>query len=214
MASAERRRLAPAARADQIVDSAASQFATQPYESVRMTDVAAAAGISRALVYRYFPTKRDLFGAVYQRASDRLLDASELVPSVAFVEQVLAGLDAHFDFFVENARTVLAANRGALAGDPMIEGIISEQLAELRKRMLDASGLVGRARVRASTALHGWLAFVRAVCVEWLANPDRVLSREEVRDMCMTTLVSALGTDSPAGLSAKAVADRVPPPER
>jgi AcrR family transcriptional regulator len=194
MASSAGRRLAPEARRDQIVDVGARQFATQPYERVRMADVAAAADISRALVYRYFPTKRDLFAAVYQRASERLLQASEIVPSVALVEQVAAGLDAHFDFFLENARTVLVANRGALAGDPVIEGIISEELAELRKRMLDASELRGRARVRASTALYGWLAFVRAVCVEWLTGSHQALSREEVRDMCMSVLVSALGT--------------------
>lgn len=210
MAPKEGRRLAPEVRHDQIVDIAASQFASRPYECVRMTDVAAAAGISRALVYRYFPTKRDLFVAVYQRASERLLDASELVSGVTFVEQVLAGLDAHFDFFVENARTVLVANRGALVGDPMIEGIISEQLAQLRKRMLDASGLAGRARVRASTALYGWLAFVRAVCVEWLADPDQSLSREEVREVCMSTLLSALETNSPRTLASKAATNRVP----
>ena len=142
---------------------------------------AANAGISRALVYRYFPTKRDLFAAVYRRASERLLAASELVPGLTLAEQVLAGLDAHFDFFVENERTVLVANRGALAGDPAIEGIISEELAELRRRMLDAGGLHGRERVRASIALSGWLAFVRAVCVEWLADPDQTLARGRAR---------------------------------
>jgi len=57
---------------------------------------------------------------------------------MALPDQTAAGLDAHFDFFLENTRTVLVANRGALAGDPMIEGIISEELAELRKRMLGA----------------------------------------------------------------------------
>jgi AcrR family transcriptional regulator len=193
MASSQGRRLAPEARRDQIVDVGAKKFSGQPYEHVRMADVAAEAGISRALVYRYFPTKRDLFAAVYQRASDRLLKESEIVPNLALAEQIKAGLDAHFDFFVENARTVLVANRGPLAGDPMIEGIISAELAELRRRMLDGSELRGRARVRASIALSGWLAFVRAVCVEWLADPDRVLSREEVRELCMSALESALG---------------------
>jgi AcrR family transcriptional regulator len=194
MAASEGRRLAPQARRDQIVDVGAGQFATKPYEQVHMADIATAAGISRALVYRYFPTKRDLFAAVYQRASERLLKASELVPDMALTEQVVAGLDAHFDFFLANARTVLVAHRGALAGDPMIEGIISEELAELRKRMLDASGLRDRARVRASIALYGWLAFVRAVCVEWLADPDQTLTGEEMRNMCMSALISALGT--------------------
>lgn len=188
------RRLAPDVRRDQIVDVGAAQFAALPYERVHMADVAAEAGISRALVYRYFPTKRDLFAAVYQRASERLLAASELGHGLTLAEQVEAGLDAHFDFFVANARTVLVANRGALAGDPMIEGIISEELAELRRRMLDAGGLRGRERVHASIALCGWLAFVRAVCVEWLADPKEALSREQVREMCMSALLSALGT--------------------
>ncbi len=190
------RRLAPEARREQIVDVGAEQFAALPYEQVRMADVAARAGISRALVYTYFPTKRDLFAAVYKRASERLLAASELVPGLTLAEQVLAGLDAHFDFFIENARTVLVANRGELAGDPVIEGIISEELAELRKRMLDAGGLRGRERVRASIALSGWLAFVRAVCVEWLADPRRALSRKEVREMCLSALLSALGSET------------------
>lgn len=186
------RRLAPQARRDQILDVGAQQFAARPYEQVHMADVAAVAGISRALVYRYFPTKRDLFAAVYRRASERLLAASELVPGVTLIEQILAGLDAHFEFFVENARTVLVANRGALAGDPAIEGIISEELAELRKLMLDAGGLGGTVRVRASIALSGWLAFVRSVCVEWLADPEQTLAREDVRAMCLNALLSVL----------------------
>ncbi|HTA97919.1 MAG TPA: TetR/AcrR family transcriptional regulator [Solirubrobacteraceae bacterium] len=186
----------PAARRDQILDIGAEQFAARPYEQVHIVDVAAIAGISRALVYRYFPTKRDLFAGVYKRASERLLAASEIVPGLTLAEQVLAGLEAHFDFFIENARTVLVANRGALAGDPLIEGIISEELAELRGRMLDAGGLQGRERVRASIALSGWLAFVRAVCVEWLADSDRTLTREDVREMCLSALISALGGET------------------
>jgi hypothetical protein len=119
------RRLAPAARRDQILDVGAEQFAAQPYEQVHIADVA------------------------------------------------------------------------ALAGDPLIEGIISEELAELRRRMLNAGGLHGRERVRASIALSGWLAFVRAVCVEWLADPDHTLTREEVREMCLGALLSALGEAAP-----------------
>jgi AcrR family transcriptional regulator len=189
------RRLTPQARREQIVDVGAQRFAALPYEQVQMADIAGLAGISRALRYRYFPTKRDLFATVYMRASERLLETSEPVPGLTVVEQVLAGLEAHFDFFTENALTVLVANRGELAGDPVIETIISDELAELRKRMLDVSGLQGHDRVRTSIALSGWLAFVRAVCVEWLTDPSQV-SREEVRDMCLGTLLSALGGET------------------
>ena len=106
------------------------------------------------------------------------------------MEQVLAGLDAHLDFFEDNARTVLVANRGELAGDPVIQAIITDELAELRLAMLEAMGTKGRARTRASTALYGWLSFVRSVCVDWLDGA--ILTRQEVRDMCLRTLRASL----------------------
>lgn len=186
-----RRRLVPDERRSQLLDVGAQEFAARAYEDVRMADVAARAGVSRGLVYRYFPAKRDLFAAIYRRASDRLLESTELASNAPMAEQVVAGLDAHLDFFVANARTVLVANRGALAGDPAIQGIISEELATIRQRMLDATRLQGHERAVASAALAGWLSFVRTACVEWLAQEN--FSRDELRDMCLRTLLSALG---------------------
>ena len=188
-----RRRLSPDDRRTQLLDIGADLFASRPYEEVRIADVAATAGASRALMYRYFPSKREFFAAIFQRASDRLLRATEVDPDVSMTDWVETGLDAHLDYFVANARTTLVANRGALSGDPLVQGIISEELGVLRQRMLDATGLVGDRRVAASIALSGWLAFVRAVCVEWLTG--QTMSRDEVRQLCLRTLVSALGTD-------------------
>jgi AcrR family transcriptional regulator len=186
-----RRRLTPEVRRDQLLDIGAEEFATRAYQEVLMAEIADRAGVSRALIYRHFPTKRDLFAAIYQRASDRLLEITSIRPDLPLAEQVVAGLEAHFDFFVANARTVVEANRGALAGDPVIQDIINSELASLRQGLLDAASLRGHDRAVASTALHGWLAFVRVVCVDWLS--DNKLARREVRDMCLRTLVSALG---------------------
>jgi AcrR family transcriptional regulator len=187
-----RRRLAPDLRRNQLLDLGAHAFASRAYEDVRMADIAEHAGITRGLVYRYFATKRELFAAVYQRASQHLLESTVLASDRDIAGQVLHGLDAHFDFFEANTRLVLVANRGALAGDPLIEGIVSDELRVIRQRMLDALSLSGHERSVASVALYGWLAFVRAVCVEWLA--DRTCSRDELRGVCLRTLASALGT--------------------
>jgi AcrR family transcriptional regulator len=185
-----RTRLEPELRRQQLLEVAAHKFAAQPYQDVSMSGIAAEAGVSRALLYRYYPTKRDLFGGVYQAAADRLVEASAGPPDGSITARVLAGLDAHFDFFETNARTVLVANRGELAGDPVIEAIITDELANLRRSILDTMGLDGHRRFVASTALYGWLTFVRAVCVEWLV--ERKLTRAEVRDMCLRTLVATL----------------------
>jgi AcrR family transcriptional regulator len=186
----ERRRLPPSQRRTELVEAATKEFAAKPYQDVLMTDIATRAEVSRALLYQYFPAKRDLFAAVYQHAASELVAASTFDPDLSLIDQVLAGLDAHFDFFEAHTRTVLVANRGEMAGDPVIETIINDQLTQLRQVMLDAMGLKGRARQMASTALYGWLAFVRAVCVDWLA--EQILTRNEVRDMCVRSLLAAL----------------------
>jgi AcrR family transcriptional regulator len=183
----------PDDRREQLLDIGAQLFARLPYEDVVMTDVATRAGVTRALVYRYFPTKRDFFAAIFQQASDRLLRVTVLDPAESLMDQVVAGLDAHLDYFVDNARTLLVANRGALSGDPVVQAIISTELATLRARLLDVLGLAGRQRAVASVALNGWLSFVRAVTMEWLADQS-VMSRAELRDLCLRTLLAALDT--------------------
>ena len=47
-------------------------------------------------------------------------------------------------------------------------------------------GQGGHPRQVASAAFDGWLAFVRAVCVDWLQADQ--LSRNEVLDLCLRAL--------------------------
>src|SRR5262249_11250701 len=169
-------------------------FASRSYEAVLMEDVAERAGVSRALLYKHFPSKRDLFAAIYQQAADGLLDATELDPDVPFTDQLLAGLDTHIDYFVANSSAVLAANR-TLAGDPTIQAIINGELAVLRQRMIDASGLDGPARNVLASVSTGWLVFVRVLVIDWLAGPT--FSRIQLRDICVGALMGALGDIAP-----------------
>ncbi|WKK24487.1 TetR/AcrR family transcriptional regulator [Streptomyces olivoreticuli] len=184
-----RRRLDPGERRDQLLDTGARLFAAKPYHDVLMEDVAERAGVSRALLYRYFPNKRELFAAIYRQAADRLLTDTRIDPSGPLLEQLSAGLDIHFDYFAANRNTVLAANR-ELVGDPVIQAVITDELAELRQRVLDATGLDGRPRDTVSAALTSWLVFVRALCVEWLTN--EAFSRTELHAMSVGALRGAL----------------------
>jgi len=184
-----RRRLRPEERRDELLDIGAEFFSGRPYDDVLMEDIAVRAGVSRALLYKYFPGKRELFAAIYQRTADRLLDTARLDPALPLADAVAAGLDAHIDYFATHRLTVLAANR-TLAGDPMIQAIIDDELAELRARMLDATGYTGHARDVASAALRAWLVFVREMCVEWLES--QAIERDEVRAVCLRTLSAAL----------------------
>jgi AcrR family transcriptional regulator len=63
----------PARRAA-ILQAAASAFAERGFADTSMDDVAAAAGITRLIVYRHFPSKEALYVAVLERVRDRLAE--------------------------------------------------------------------------------------------------------------------------------------------
>lgn len=185
-----RQRLSPADRRAQLLSVGAALFAARPYEEVLMEEVAAQAGVSRALLYRHFPGKRDLFAAVYQQAADQLLGESRFDPSDTLVEQLVEGMDAHLDYFVANRHAVLAANR-VLAGDPVIQTIMTNELDALRDRLLGVLPLADQAtRAAVSQVLRGWLVFVQVLVVDWLT--EETCTRTEVRDACIGACIGAL----------------------
>ncbi|MER7521216.1 TetR/AcrR family transcriptional regulator [Streptomyces sp. NPDC126499] len=185
-----RRRLSPADRRAQLLAVGAELFAGSPYEDVLMEDVAERAGVSRALLYRHFPSKHALFAAVYQQAADRLLAATRLDPEATLVQQLAQGLDAHLDYFIANRQAVLAANR-VLAGDPVIQTIMTDELDALRARLLGVLPLADdRTRAAVSAALKAWLVFVQVLCVDWLTHEN--CERAELRDACIGAAIGAL----------------------
>ncbi|MET8687246.1 TetR/AcrR family transcriptional regulator [Streptomyces sp. NPDC004732] len=185
-----RRRLTPADRRAHLLAVGAGLFAAAPYDDVLMEDVAKEAGVSRALLYRHFPSKHALFAAVYQEASDRLLAATRFDPEATLVEQLTQGLDAHLDYFIANRHAVLAANR-VLAGDPVIQTIMTDELDALRSRLLGVLPLADERLYDAvSAALKAWLVFVQVLCVDWLTR--ETCTRTELRDTCIGAAVGAL----------------------
>jgi AcrR family transcriptional regulator len=58
-----------AARPSEIADAALAIFAERGYAAARLADIAARAGVSKAALYVYYPTKADLFRAVLQQRS-------------------------------------------------------------------------------------------------------------------------------------------------
>lgn len=171
-------------------------FSATPYDKVLMEEVAQRAGVSRALLYQHFPSKQALFAAVYQQAADRLLEATRLDPDATLAEQLAQGLDAHLDYFVANRHAVLAANR-VLAGDPVIQTIMTNELDALRSRLLGVLPLADAdTRAAVSAALKAWLVFVQVLCVDWLTQ--ETCTRTELRDTCIGAVLGALRPLLPA----------------
>lgn len=69
------RRLARTQRRAEIVAAASAAFTGAGYSGTGLDDVAAAAGVTRAIVYRHFGSKAELYEAVLDRARQRLEEA-------------------------------------------------------------------------------------------------------------------------------------------
>jgi AcrR family transcriptional regulator len=185
-----RQRLAPADRRAQLLAVGARLFAAHPYADVLMEEVAAEAGVSRALLYRHFPSKHALFAAVYQQAADQLLAGTRLDPADSLAEQLTQGMDVHLEYFVANRNAVLAANR-VLAGDPVIQTIMTNELDALRARLLAVLPLADEnARDAVSAVLKSWLVFVQVLCVDWLTHES--CTRTQLRDICVGAALGGL----------------------
>ena len=92
--SEPRRRLSPDDRRSELLALGAEVFGERPYDEVRIDEIAERAGVSRALMYHYFPDKRAFFAAVVKAEGDRLFEATNTPPVAGqtIFEQLRAGV--------------------------------------------------------------------------------------------------------------------------
>ena len=191
------RRLEPQQRREQLLDIAAAMFAEKPYEEVWVGDIAARAGVSRATMYHYFPSKRDLYVAILKRASGRFSARAHPDPKLPLAEQLAAGLQAHIQSLVDHPFEAVAINRGALSDDPEIQAIIADELSVAGRLLTDRLVAQGCLRDATEIAVEGWLAFVRAACVKWIQSQS--ISRDDLTEMCLRAFDCALDVPTPSG---------------
>lgn len=184
-------RLDPQQRREQLLDVAAAMFAERPYDDVFVEDIAACAGVSRALLYHYFPSKRDLYVAIFKRSSHRLLARTNPDPLLPLTEQIASGLESHIQYFADHPFEAIAINRGALSDDPAIQTIITEELSVIGRRLTDKLVAEGHPREIAEIAVEGWLAFLRAACVKWVQS--QTITRADLTALCLRASDCVLG---------------------
>lgn len=191
MANAPRTRLEPEARRAQLVGLGLQMLGTRPLEQVAIDDVAAAAGISRALLFHYFPTKRDFHVAVAEAAADELLARTVPDPALPPRARLRAAVAAYVDYVADKRDAFVAFVRGASGGDPQILAVYDRTRTAFTVRVLDGLGLLD-APPRLRVAVRGWVAFAEEVTVDWLARDD--LSRAEVTDLLDEALAALVTT--------------------
>jgi AcrR family transcriptional regulator len=197
------------ARRAQLLALGLAAFSERPYDEVSIDDIARGAGISKGLLYHYFPTKRDLYLAGLRATAAALLErtTAAAAPHLPPLERIRAGLDAYFDHMQSHARPFLALMRGGIGSDPEVATVLEDVRTAFVERLFSRSEGTPLHALAASDAplvviaVRGWIGFVEAASLEWLAR--RAPSREVVRDLLVDALLAtmrvALGPSKTAG---------------
>jgi AcrR family transcriptional regulator len=184
------RRLDVDARRAQLVALGERLFTTAAYSELSMARIAKEAGISKALLYHYFPSKQAYFEATLQAAAEDLVARTQPDPSLPPAQQLERSLDAYLVWIGEHAEAY--AKLLITAGEvPEIRALVEDVRGATAERIL--AGVVGEGTPvppGARTAVRGWLWFMDGACLDWIEHRD--LSRDELRGLLVGTLVGAL----------------------
>lgn len=186
-----RSRLDMDSRRAQLLELGLQLFGTRAYDEVSIDDIAAAANVSKGLLYHYFGGKRAFYVAVVTHAAHKLLAALEPQRSLPPQARALVGLDSYLRFVEERADAYAALVTGGLGADPEIAEILEQTRQGLVDTILSDLGL-DAPRPAYRLALRSWIGGVEVACVDWLRRRD--LPRAQLLQLLVSTLRGALAS--------------------
>lgn len=196
--SSARRRLSPVDRRNELLALGAEVFGQRPYDEVRIDEIAERAGVSRALMYHYFPDKRAFFAAVVRNEGEKLFEATNTLPDsdASLFEQLRAGVLAYLEYDEAHPHGAWAAYMGMGRSDPVLRGIDDvdndRQADRIMARMVDALGgpLDSKLERDLQVIVYGWLAFTFELCRQRVVDPS--IDADYVADACAHALLDAV----------------------
>jgi AcrR family transcriptional regulator len=202
MVRVTRRRLSPEDRRAELLSLGAEVFGKRPYDEVRIDEIAERAGVSRALMYHYFPDKRAFFAAVVKDEADRLYEATnDLAPAgLTFFEETRVGVLAYMAYQQQNPESAWAAYVGLGRTDPVLLGIDDEhknrQLEYMMSRIGEfVSAIPGKTlepdvERDLRVIMHGWMALTFEICRRRIMDPST--NADRLANACAHALLDAI----------------------
>jgi AcrR family transcriptional regulator len=177
----------------------AEVFGQRPYDEVRIDEIAERAGVSRALMYHYFPDKRAFFAAVVRAEGERLFEATSTPPEPgqSLFLQLRAVVLAYLRYDEEHPHGAWAAYMGLGRTDPVLRGVDDidndRQADRIMSRIDEAVSAPLDAKVERDlrATVYGWLALTFEMCRQRLKDPS--IDAGFVADTCAHALLDAIG---------------------
>jgi len=164
-------------------------FASRAYEDISIDDLAAAAGISKGLLYHYFRGKREFYVETIRASSLKLRRLSEPDRKLPPMARLRASIDAHLNYIQEHGPAYAAIYRSGVAVAPEVSDILEEHRGVVLRHFLRNLG-VARPRPVLRTALRAWISMVEGASLDWIAHP--ALKRDQLRELLIASYVATL----------------------
>ena len=164
-------------------------FTRHTYAELSMAAIAREAGISKALMYHYFPSKQAYFAATLEEKAGELATLTETDPALPPLEQLTGSLDA-FLAWVEANREAYGKLVRSAAAIPEVREVVDRVRDMTSSRILEGLVPGGDAPPQLRTAVRAWLWFMDGAILDWVEHGD--MTRDELRGLGLGTLLGAV----------------------
>ena len=164
-------------------------FTRYAYDELSMARIAREAGISKALLYHYFPSKQAFFAATLEQAAAELAAETQPDPALAPVDQLAGSLDAYLAW-VERHAGAYAKLIHSVGAVPEVRELVERVRAATADRILAGLAPGGPPSPAMRAAVRGWLWFMDGAVLDWLEHRD--VDRGRLHGLLLGTLLGAV----------------------
>jgi AcrR family transcriptional regulator len=159
------------------------------YDELSMARIAREAGISKALLYHYFPSKQAYFTATLHDKAAELAALTEPDPDLPPLEQIEGSLDAFLRWVDANGEAYAKLVRSAAAIAEVRE-VVDAVRDATAARIIEGLSPDAPATPQLRAAVRGWLWFMDGAILDWIEHGD--MKRKRLRRLLLGTLVGAV----------------------
>ncbi|MBC2905424.1 TetR/AcrR family transcriptional regulator [Streptomyces cupreus] len=186
------RRLSVEERRSQLLAAALSLFAHRAPEEVSLDDVAEAAGVSRPLVYRYFPGgKQQLYEAALRSAAEELQQCFDEPREGPLMPRLGRALDRYLTFVDEHDAGFSALLQGGSVVETSRTTAIVDGVRRAAAEHILSHLQVTAPGLRLRMTVKVWITAVEAASLLWL-DEGKQIPVDELRDWLVDQFVAVL----------------------